>query len=103
VGHEVAVHLHLSMSSDHANFAFHGVPAMRLIAGLNEPECGQSRLLTAADLHDAVHLDELHRATEVAGAMLWRALTVSDDEMATLRHGTPRPDNAMAALAPLPG
>jgi hypothetical protein len=103
IGQELPVHLPISVSSDHANFAFHGVPAMRLIAGFNEPESGLSRLLTAADTRDAVILDELHRATEVAGAILWRALTAGDGEMTALRAGAPRLGDAMAVLAPLPG
>jgi len=101
-GHELAVHLPISVSSDHANFAHHGVPALRLIAGFDEPESRLSRLLTAADTRDAVHPDELARATEVAGAILWKALTAGEAEIEALREGTPDLRGAMAALAPLP-
>jgi hypothetical protein len=101
-GHELAVHLPVSVSSDHANFAHHGVPAMRLIAGFNEPESRLSRLLTAADNRSAVNPDELAHATEIAGAILWKALTAGETDMAALREGTPNLDGAMSALAPLP-
>ena len=102
-GHELSVHLPVSVSSDHANFAHHGVPAMRLIAGFNEPESRLARLLTAADTRDAVHPDELARATEIAGAILWKALTVRDEDMAALRESRPDLSGPMAALSPLPG
>lgn len=101
-GHELAVHLPISVSSDHANFAHHGVPALRLIAGFNEPDSRLARLLTAADTRDAVGRDELARATEIAGAILWTALSAGEPEMTTLREGTPKLGEAMAALAPLP-
>jgi hypothetical protein len=102
-GHELAVHLPISVSSDHANFAAHGVPAMRLIAGFNEPESRVARLLTAADTRDLVPPEELARATEVAGAILWRALSAPEAEMAALRRDTPDLGAAMSVLAPLPG
>jgi hypothetical protein len=101
-GHELAVHLPISVSSDHANVAADGVPAMRLIAGFDEPESRLSYLLTAADTRDAVPPQELARATQLAGAILWRALTASDAEVATLREGAQGLEAAMAVLAPLP-
>jgi Zn-dependent M28 family amino/carboxypeptidase len=101
-GHELAVHLPVSVSSDHANFAHNGVPALRLIAGFNEPESRLARLLTAADTRDAAGPGELARATEIAGAILWKALTAEEADIAALREGTPKLDAAMAALAPLP-
>ena len=36
-GLEVAAHEPLMMNSDHANFAAHGIPALRLLAGFDEP------------------------------------------------------------------
>ncbi len=101
-GHEVAVHLPISVSSDHANFAAHGVPALRLLAGFGEPESGLSRLLTAADTHDCVPTHELRRATEVAGTILWRAITAARGEVEALRAGVQSLDAAMGVLAPLP-
>lgn len=101
-GHDLPVHLPISVSSDHANFAAYGVPAMRLIAGFDEPESRLARLLTAADVPDAVPADELRRATGVAGAILWRALTAEDSELAALKEGAQNLEAAMAVLASLP-
>ncbi|WP_458097940.1 M28 family metallopeptidase [Roseomonas sp. WA12] len=101
-GHDLAVHLPVSVSSDHANFAHHGVPAMRLIAGFNEPASRLSRLLTAADTRDVMEPDELARATEIAASILWKALTAGPAEMAALRVGTPDINGPMATLSPLP-
>lgn len=58
------------VNSDHANFAAHGVPALRLIAGFNEPQSNVSRLLTAADTRALVSPPELLQGTEWAGAVL---------------------------------
>ncbi|MES2713382.1 MAG: M28 family peptidase [Pseudomonadota bacterium] len=102
-GFDLAVHLPISVSSDHANFAHHGVPAMRLIAGFNEPDSALARLLTGADTHGCVPLAELHRATEVAGAILWRALTADQAEIDALRRDVDSSAEAMKVLAPLPG
>lgn len=101
-GHELGVHLPISVSSDHANFAAHGIPALRLIAGFDEPGSRLSRLLTAADTRDAVPAEELERATEVAGAILWRALTASDADLAALRGNAQDLTAQMSVLAPLP-
>lgn len=101
-GYRLAVHEPMSVSSDHANFAGLGIPALRLIAGFGEPESALSRLLTAADTHDAVPMDQLLRATEVAGAILWRGLAAEQEEIAALRLGAVDITHALAALAPLP-
>ncbi|MBR0656419.1 M28 family peptidase [Plastoroseomonas arctica] len=101
-GFELAVHLPISISSDHANFAHHGVPAMRLIAGFNEPDSVLSRLLTGADTQGCVPLTELRQATEVAGAILWRGLTATQSELDALRQDADSVAEAMKVLAPLP-
>jgi hypothetical protein len=51
-GLPVATHLPLMANSDHANFAAHGIPALRLIAGFNAPDSNLRLLLTAADTRD---------------------------------------------------
>ena len=48
-GLPLATHLPLMPNSDHANFAAHGIPAVRLIAGFNVPHSNLRYLLTAAD------------------------------------------------------
>ncbi|MBL6455579.1 M28 family peptidase [Belnapia sp. T6] len=101
-GEGVRIHQPISVSSDHANFAAQGIPALRLLAGFDEPECGLSRLLTAGDTRDRIAPGELQRATEVAGAILWRALSAERAEMAALRDGAEDVGPAVSVLAPLP-
>ena len=45
-GLPIATHLPLMPNSDHANFAAHGIPAVRLIAGFNSPESNLRLVLT---------------------------------------------------------
>ena len=51
-GLPVTTHLPLMANSDHANFAAHGIPAARLIAGFGVADSNLRLLLTAADTHD---------------------------------------------------
>ena len=74
----VATHLPLMANSDHANFAAHGIPALRLIAGFNAPASNLRLLLTAADTRDKVRPDELDQSLRLATALTWQALTVTD-------------------------
>jgi Zn-dependent M28 family amino/carboxypeptidase len=39
-------------NSDHYNFARHGIPALRLVAGFNRPECNVRYILTRGDTRD---------------------------------------------------
>jgi hypothetical protein len=61
-------------NSDHYNFAQHGIPAIRLVAGFDEPKAGARFLLTEADTRERVCIEELKRATATAGALVWSAL-----------------------------
>jgi hypothetical protein len=72
-GLPIATHLPLMANSDHANFAAHGIPAVRLIAGFNVPDSNLRLLLTAADTRDKVRPDELDQALSLAkhGALVW--------------------------------
>src|SRR5260370_37599076 len=51
----IATHLPLMANSAHANFAAHGIPAVRLIAGFDAPDSNLRLVLTAADTRDKVH------------------------------------------------
>jgi aminopeptidase YwaD len=73
-GMELPCHRPLMRNSDHFNFAQHGVPAMRLIAGFDEPDAGARFLLTEADTPDRVSMSELRDAALKAGALVWSAL-----------------------------
>ncbi len=73
-GLPLATHLPLMPNSDHANFAAHGIPALRLIAGFNAPHSNLRYLLTAADTRDKVRPEELAEALRIATALTWEAL-----------------------------
>lgn len=73
-GLEVPIVEPLKRNSDHYNFARRGIPAMRLVAGFDEPECDVRYILTAADRRDMVADAELKGGTLVAAEMVWHAL-----------------------------
>jgi hypothetical protein len=83
-GLSIATHLPLMANSDHANFAAHGIPALRLIAGFNAADSNLRLLLTAADTRDKVRGEELDQALRLAAALTWQALTASDAMLAGL-------------------
>ena len=83
-GLSLATHLPLMANSDHANFAAHGIPAVRLIAGFGDPASALRLLLTAADTRDKVGRDELDEALRVAGALTRCALTLDDATLTAL-------------------
>ncbi len=82
IGLPVACHRPLMANSDHANFAAHGIPALRLVAGFDRPRSGVRHILTAQDTRDQVAPAELKSAALVAGALLWRALGAGEAEVA---------------------
>lgn len=84
-GLPLGVHVPLMRNSDHANFADHGIPAARLVAGFDEPGSALRYLLTGADTRALVPLQELKGATLTAGALLWAALRAPGPILAGLR------------------
>ena len=74
-GLSVRVHEPLMTNSDHANFAAHGIPAFRLLAGFDEPNSNLRYLLTGADTSLLTNTRELKASTLTAGALLWEALS----------------------------
>ena len=86
-GLPIATHLPLMANSDHANFAAHGIPAVRLLAGFNSPASNLRLVLTAADTRDKVQPGELDRALRIATALTWEALTATDATLASLAAG----------------
>ena len=62
-------------NSDHFNFARHGIPALRLIAGFDDANASARYLLTEADTRDRVSAGELRRGAVVAAELVWAALT----------------------------
>ena len=71
----LAVHEPLMANSDHANFAAHGIPAARIIAGFNEPASNLRYLLTGADRRRLTSDAELRAATLTSARLLWAALS----------------------------
>jgi aminopeptidase YwaD len=71
---ELPCHRPLMRNSDHFNFAHCGIPAIRLVAGFDQPEAGVRFLLTEADTAEHVSMEELRLATTTAGALVWSAL-----------------------------
>jgi Iap family predicted aminopeptidase len=65
-------------NSDHYNFARHGIPAMRLVAGFNRPESNVRHILTRGDTRDKVDPHELETAIRVTAALVRHALTKSE-------------------------
>ena len=83
----IASHLPLMANSDHANFAAHGIPAVRLIAGFDAPDSNLRLVLTAADTRDKVHPEELDQALRLTTTLTWQALTAADATLSSLAAG----------------
>jgi aminopeptidase YwaD len=60
----------LMLNSDHANFALGGVPALRLVAGFDDPHAHLRHVLTAADTRDKVAGAELVAAAQLAACIV---------------------------------
>jgi aminopeptidase YwaD len=71
---QLPCHRPLMRNSDHFNFAQCGIPAIRLVAGFDQPEADVRFLLTEADTCERVSMEELRLATMTAGALVWSAL-----------------------------
>jgi aminopeptidase YwaD len=80
----IATHLPLMANSDHANFAAHGIPAVRLIAGFDAPDSNLRLVLTAADTRDRVRREELDQALRIATTLTWQALGATDATLLSL-------------------
>jgi len=69
-GHTLGTHRPLMANSDHYNFARHGIPATRLVAGFDEPDSNLKYVLTPGDTRDKVAPDDLARATALTAALV---------------------------------
>lgn len=65
----------LMQNSDHYNFAVAGVPALRLVAGFDEPTSDLRYVLTPADTADKVPALQLKAAALATAALAWNACT----------------------------
>ena len=75
----------LMTNSDHANFALGGIPAIRLVAGFDDPAAHLRVVLTPADTRDKVAQSELRQATLLTAALVAAACNADPAEAATWR------------------
>ncbi len=75
----------LMTNSDHANFAQGGIPALRLVAGFDDPQANLRMVLTPADTRDKVGQGELRTATLFTAALVAAACNAAPDEAARWR------------------
>jgi hypothetical protein len=75
-GIPVDSYLPLMPNSDHANFAAHGIPALRLVAGFDHPESPVNNILSPGDVPAVVQESELRAALRVTCAMAWQGLSM---------------------------
>jgi Zn-dependent M28 family amino/carboxypeptidase len=74
-GMDIACIRPLLRNSDHFRFAEQGIPALRLIAGFDEPDAGARFILTEGDTADRIVPAQLQRGAEVAAHLVRAALT----------------------------
>jgi aminopeptidase YwaD len=81
-------YLPLMPNSDHASFASHGIPALRLVAGFDRPHTRVRHILSAEDRPEVVEAVELQQAVRVTTAMAWKALNLPMSDLVALRRRT---------------
>jgi hypothetical protein len=69
-GQKLGLHEPLMTNSDNANFAAAGIPALRLLAGFDDPTCRLRHVLTSNDTWDKVQRNELLAAAVLAAAIV---------------------------------
>jgi aminopeptidase YwaD len=75
----------LMRNSDHANFALAGIPALRLVAGFDDPAAHLRYVLTPSDTRDKVSAEELAQSAGLAAAIVAAAANADDNEAAKWR------------------
>lgn len=73
IGQKLGAHRPLMRNSDHYNFARHGIPAARLVAGFDKPDSNLRYVLTPADNRDKIDPDDLARATQLTAGLVLAA------------------------------
>lgn len=71
----------LMTNSDHANFALAGIPAIRLVAGFDDPQAHLRHVLTAADTRDKVAGAELVSAAQLTACILAAACEADREQV----------------------
>jgi hypothetical protein len=85
LGRELLLYRPLMTNSDHANFAAAGIPALRLVAGFDEPLSNLRYVLTPADTRDKVDPGELQAAALLTAAIVAAACQAPDETVAGFR------------------
>ncbi len=75
IGQQLGTHQPLMRNSDHYNFARHGIPAARLVAGFDNPSSNLTYVLTPADNRDKIDPADLARATQLTAGLVLAACT----------------------------
>lgn len=75
IGQQLGAHRPLMRNSDHYNFARHGIPAARLVAGFDNPNSNLTYVLTPADNRDKIDPADLARATQLTAGLVLAACT----------------------------
>ncbi len=68
-------------NSDHYNFACHGIPATRLVAGFDEPSSDIKYVLTPSDTRDKVRSEDLRRAAALTATLVVEACQADELEL----------------------
>jgi hypothetical protein len=76
----------LMQNSDHANFALAGIPALRLVAGFDDPGANLRYVLTPADTRDKVAAGELAQSAVLTSAIVAAACNADTQEAAVWRN-----------------
>ena len=84
-GFSLGTYAPMMANSDHFNFARHGIPAFRLVAGFDRPQSNIQHILTRGDTREKVVPAELAAAAQMTATLLARALSASDEELADLK------------------
>ena len=71
--HALDAYRPIMANSDHYNFARHGIPAARLVAGFDEPESEIKFVLTSGDTRNKVAAEDLRRAAGLTAALIVEA------------------------------
>jgi aminopeptidase YwaD len=77
----------LMQNSDHANFALASIPALRLVAGFDDPSANLRYVLTPADTRDKVAEGELRQASILTAAIVAAACNADAHEADAWRAG----------------
>jgi hypothetical protein len=85
-GHALRCVRPLAMNSDHGNFAQAGIPALRLVAGYDDPNANLRFVLTPADTRDKVVRSELAAAAQLTAAIVVAACEAQDSELKRWRN-----------------